>query len=116
VPLVAAEPDDLGLRLALQWLHFDVEAELAPLLGDELRRLVALRQRRLRPGIEVELAHPLGRALCPGRRRQSKDGESRRRSNREFPHDASFARARRAWRVYRFSGTRRPKFSRNVAP
>ena len=116
VPLVAAEPDELGLRLALQRLDVDLQPELAPLLGDQLRRLIALRQGRLRPGVEVDLAHLLGRALRKGRRRQSQRGQSDRRSNRELPHDASFARAGRAWRVYRFSGTRKPKFSRNVLP
>src|SRR5262249_40066922 len=116
VPLVATEPDQLGLRLTLQWLDVDLESELAPLLGDQLGGLVGLRQCRLRPGIEVELAHLLGRALREGRRRQRHGGNAACGGQDQFLHDASLASASRAWRAYRFSGTRKPKFSRRVLP
>src|SRR5262249_35326752 len=110
VPLVAAVPDQRGLSLALQRLDVNVEAELAPLLGDQLRGLVGLRQRCLRPGIEVDLADLLRCVLreCLGR-----DGSGGSRAD-QCPsfHEASFMRAR----VYRFSGILSPRLSLSVLP
>ena len=82
VPLVAAVPDQRGLRLALQRLDVDVEAELAPFLGDQLRGLVGLRQRRLRPGVEVDLADLL---VAPFARRPPGEGTRRRAARRPCP-------------------------------
>src|SRR5258708_38540909 len=81
-----------------------------------LHGVVPLEPARPEQVVLVVLVPLLGGALCEGGGRQPQCGECRRRSNRELPHDASLARAGRAWRVYRFSGTRKPKFSRNVVP
>ena len=63
VPAFALVPDDLAQLLARRRAHLDVEAELAPRLGDQLRRLERLRHRPLRVGIQDDLAHRIAGSL-----------------------------------------------------
>ena len=96
VPFVAVVPDDVRHLRPRQAAHLDLEAELAPFLRDQLRRLEFLRVRGLRPGEEVDLADLLLGILCEGPSGEGMRcdrGESCRGNECTSLHEASLSRA-----------------------
>ena len=76
VPFVAIVPDDLGDLRPRHSAHLDVEAELAPFLRDQLRRLEFLGVAGLGAGDQHKFAHAVaGRVGRSGRQHgQTGDG------------------------------------------